>query len=104
MYECCYPDCEKCQFDDCTVESKDIAALLKRRRYHKNPELHRAKQNEYRQKVKANLPHCEECDMCVLVKNCKNNGYSRICAEHMQLIEQKVSNSPHWCVKRGETQ
>lgn len=84
------------------MDNKDIAALLKRRRYNNNPEEYRRKQNEYRARIKANLPHCDECDMCVLVKNDKGNGYRRLCIEHMRLIEQKVSNSPIWCRKRGK--
>lgn len=85
---------------DCEMENKDIAALLKRRRWAINPELYRQKQQDYRKKIKSNLPHCDECDMCVLVGKEKQDGYRRLCIDKMRLIEQKVSNSPQWCKKR----
>lgn len=100
MKDCNYPNCQECQFDDCDMESKDIAAMLKRRRWTKNPQFYRQKQNDYRNKVKASLPHCNECESCILVKKEKQDGYRRLCVEEMRLIEQKVSNSPHWCEKR----
>ena len=102
MKDCNYPKCTECTLQDCQMDNKDIAALLKRRRWANNPELHRQKQNEYRKRVKANLPHCDECDMCVLIGKEKQDGYRRLCIEEMRLIEQKVSNSPHWCRKRNE--
>ena len=39
-------------------------------------------------------------DRCILVMNQKGNGYRRLCIDDLRLIEQKVSNSPHWCKKR----
>lgn len=85
------------------MDAKDIRALLKRRRYNLKPELHRQKQQAYRNKVRANLPHCDKCDKCILVKKDKGDGFRRLCIEEMRLIEQKVSNSPHWCkLRRSE--
>ena len=100
MKNCNYPKCTECNLPDCQMDKKDIVALLKRRRYATDPETHRQKQRDYRRRVKANLPHCDECDMCVLVVKEKQDGYRRLCIEEMRLIEQKVSNSPHWCRKR----
>lgn len=100
MKNCNYPNCTNCDHAKCDMENKDIAALLKRRRYANNPELYRKKQQEYRSKIKAYLPHCDECDMCVLVAKDKGNGYRRVCTVSMRLVEQKVSNSPHWCCLR----
>ena len=100
MPDCSYPECHKCMYSDCVMEKKDITALLKRRRWHQNPELYRQKQNDYRKRIKDNLPHCDECESCVLVKKEKQDGYRRICISEMRLIEQKVSNSPQWCKKR----
>ena len=82
------------------MSENDIAAMLKRRRYNFNPELYRQKQRDYRKKISDNLPHCDECDRCILVMNQKGNGYRRLCIDALRLIEQKVSNSPHWCKKR----
>lgn len=98
--DCCYPNCENCQRKDCDMEQKDINALLKRRRYALNPTLYRQKQNDYRKKIKDNLPHCDECANCILVEKDKGEGYRRLCISKMRLIEQKVSNSPQWCEKR----
>ena len=89
-----------CDRDDCNMEPKDIAALLKRRRYAINPEKYRQKQQDYRKRLKDNLPHCDECDNCILVRKDKGEGYRRLCISALRLIEQKVSNSPHWCEKR----
>lgn len=100
MTECNYPKCQECNHPDCNMDEKDIAALLKRRRYANNPEKYRLKQQQYRSKVKATLPHCDECEMCVLVKKEKSEGFRRLCVSEMQLIEQKVSNCPTWCKKR----
>jgi len=85
---------------DCEMENNDIAALLKRRRWWKNPDLYRQKQRDYRKRIKDNLPHCDECQLCILVRKEKQEGYRRLCVEEMRLIEQKVSNSPLWCKKR----
>ena len=82
------------------MDEKDIVAMLKRRRYQNNPEKYREKQNNYRKKIKENLPHCNECNCCVLVKKDKGEGERRLCIDKMQLIEQKVANCPHWCPKR----
>lgn len=100
MKNCCYPNCENCQRQDCDMEQKDINALLKRRRYALNPTLYRQKQNDYRKRIKDNLPHCDECPNCILVEKDKGDGYRRLCISKMRLIEQKVSNSPQWCEKR----
>lgn len=101
MKNCEYPNCQNCIKEDCDMEQNDIAAMLKRRRWKFNPELYRQKQQEYRKKMKENLPHCDECRQCVLVKKDKGEGYRRLCIEEMRLVEQKVSNSPHWCKKRN---
>ena len=98
--ECTYPHCEMCEKEDCNMEQKDIAAMLKRRRWKNNPEKYREKQNSYRYKLKENLPHCDECEQCILVRKDKGEGFRRLCVSEMRLIEQKVSNSPQWCKKR----
>ena len=101
MKDCEYPNCQNCTKDDCDMEHNDIAAMLKRRRWKFNPELYRQKQHDYRKKIKDSLPHCDECRQCVMVKKDKGEGYRRLCIEEMRLVEQKVSNSPHWCKKRN---
>lgn len=98
--DCNYPYCMECDKEDCTMDSNDIAALLKRRRYNLNPELYRQKQRDYRRAIKDNLPHCDKCSNCILIKNQKGNGYRRLCITDLRLIEQKVSNSPQWCKER----
>ena len=98
--DCKYPNCVECTKDDCDMEQKDIAALLKRRRWNANPTEYRQKQRDYRVKIKENLPHCDECTDCVLVKKDKGEGFRRLCIVEMRLVEQKVSNSPQWCRKR----
>lgn len=100
--DCAYPNCLSCTNLDCDKESKDIHALLKRRRWAQNPTLYRQKQQDYRAKMKANLPHCDECESCVLVEKEKQDGYRRLCIGKMRLIEQKVSNCPLWCEKRSD--
>lgn len=95
--DCKYPNCTKCSKPDCDMEAKDIHALLKRRRWAVNPELYRQKQQDYRKKIRTNLPHCDECAYCILVKKEKLDGYRRLCIRELRLIEQKVSNSPQWC-------
>ena len=100
MKNCEYPNCQNCTKDDCDMNENDIAALLKRRRYQDEPEKYRELQKKYRQKIKENLPHCNECESCVLVRRDKGEGVRRLCVEEMRLIEQKVSNSPQWCKKR----
>lgn len=82
------------------MENKDIVALLKRRRWKNNPEFYRVKQREYRERLKEYLPHCNECEQCILVKNDKGTGTRRLCIDEMRLIERKVSNSPLWCSRR----
>lgn len=99
---CAYPKCTECGYADCVMENKDIAAMLKRRRYAANPTLYRRKQQGYRAGRKANLPHCDECESCVLVEKEKQDGYRRLCIDTMRLIEQKVSNCPQWYRKRDE--
>lgn len=100
MKSCTYPNCTECTFEDCDMDSKDIRALLKRRSWNKNPTAYRQKQNDYRKKIKENLPHCDGCENCILVKKEKLDGFRRLCISEMRLIEQKVSNSPQWCRKR----
>lgn len=102
--DCGYPNCQECKLQDCTMENKDIIALLKRRRYALNPTLYRQKQNDYRKKIRENLPHCDDCENCILVEKEKQDGFRRLCIKEMRLIEQKVSNCPHWCNKRKEEQ
>lgn len=102
MFYCNYPNCTECDKTDCDMEQKDIAALLKRRRWNFNPELYRQKQNDYRKRIKANLPHCDKCENCILVRKEKLDGYRRLCIKELRLIEQKVSNSPQWCELRKE--
>lgn len=75
---------------------------LKKERYHKDIEASRQKQRDYRDKVKKSLPHCDQCEECLLVRKDKGEGYRRLCVESLRLIEQKVSTSPHWCCKRKE--
>lgn len=99
MMDCKYPNCKECEFDDCVMEQKDIAALLKRRRYAANPELYRQKQRDYRAKIKANLPHCDGCENCILVEK-ESRGYQRLCIERMKLVKQGTANCPCWCRKR----
>ncbi len=98
--DCQYPNCVSCTREDCNKENKDIAAMLKRRRWAINPEMYQQKQRDYRVRVKANLPHCDECENCILVEKEKQDGYRRLCVDKMRLIEQKVSNCPQWCRKR----
>lgn len=97
---CSYPDCLNCEHTECIMEGKDINALLKRKRWKENPDYYREKQREYRARVKANLPHCDECEECILVKKDKGDGFRRLCAIDMRLVEQKVTNCPIWCSKR----
>ncbi len=100
--DCNYPSCAECDHADCVMEQKDITAMLKRRRWAVNPTLYRQKQRDYRARIKANLPHCDECESCILVEKEKQDGYRRLCIDKMSLIEQKVSNSPQWCRKRRD--
>lgn len=102
MNDCGYPDCESCRMPDCDMDTKDIHALLKRRRYHKDINAARAKQNAYREQRRMQLPQCSECGNCVLVENVKHDGHMRLCVVQMRLIEQKVSTSPRWCIKRNK--
>lgn len=98
--DCEYPKCTECSLPDCVMEKKDIHAMLKHRRWAMNPALYRKKQSDYRARIKANLPHCDECENCILVEKEKQDGYRRLCIDKMRLIEQKVSNCPQWCQKR----
>ncbi|MBD5555156.1 MAG: hypothetical protein HDQ95_07405 [Roseburia sp.] len=100
--DCTYPNCLICANPDCDKENKDIHALLKRRRWTLNPTLYRQKQQDYRARIKSNLPHCDECENCILVEKEKQDGYRRLCIDEMRLIEQKVSNCPLWCRKRRD--
>lgn len=98
--DCPYPNCLGCTYADCIMSQKDINAMLKRRRWKMNPALYQQKQQDYRKRIKANLPHCDKCEKCVLVRKEKQDGYRRLCVEEMRLIEQKISNCPQWCKKR----
>lgn len=98
---CEYPNCENCTYDDCVMEDNDIVAMLKRDKRQQNPELYRQKQRDYRKRIADNLPHCDECSNCILVKKDKGSGYRRLCVMELRLIEQKVSNSPLWCKRRS---
>ena len=113
--DCAYPVCEACQYPDCIMSETDITALLKRRRRQEDPEAYRQKQREYQalraetikviqgtSRLNADLPHCDGCESCVLVRKEKQDGYRRLCIADMRLIEQKVANSPQWCRKRGQ--
>lgn len=102
MKDCVYPKCTECTYDDCVMENKDIRAMLKRRRWNSNPKAYQQKQRDYRKRISKYLPHCDECDECILVKKDKGEGFRRLCVSEMRLIEQKVSNSPHWCIKRKD--
>lgn len=97
MNDCKYPNCGQCELPDCNMESKDIIALLKCRRWMQNPEFYRQKQRDYRNRVRENLPHCNQCKDCIMVRKDKGDGHRRLCVAELRLIEQKVSNSPHWC-------
>lgn len=99
---CEYPDCESCRYNDCVMEKKDIAAMLKRRRWHNNPEMARRKQQEYRDGKRKLLPHCDVCPECVLVRNEKSDGCKRLCVNQMRLVDRKVNTSPFWCIKRNK--
>lgn len=100
--DCAYPVCEACQHPDCIMSGTDIRALLKRRQRQADPEAYRQKQRDYRSRIKATLPHCDNCESCVLVRKEKQDGYRRLCIAEMRLIKQKVANSPQWCRKRGQ--
>lgn len=100
MKDCNYPKCTECTLPDCEMDEKDIQAMLVRRRRRLDPEKYRQKNREYNARISANLPHCDECEMCVLVAKEKQDGYRRLCIEKMRLIEQKTANSPQWCSKR----
>lgn len=84
------------------MENKDIHAMLKRRRWNANPTAYQQKQRDYRKRVASFLPHCDECEDCILVRKDKGDGFRRLCISELRLIEQKVSNSPRWCRKRGK--
>ena len=81
-------------------ENRARYAANKLKRYEENPDYYRDKQREYRERVKDCLPHCNECEECILVKKDKGDGFRRLCMKEMRLIEQKVSNSPQFCPKR----
>ena len=98
--DCIYPNCTNCTQVECDKEEKDIAALLKRRRWRHDPEKFQRLQQKYRQKIVARLPHCDECEECVLIEETKKGLYIRLCVADLRLIERKVCNCPHWCQKR----
>ena len=104
MNDCNYPKCSECTRPECNMEDKDINALLKRRRRNADPMKYREKQNSYRKTLYAALPHCDECEDCILVKSDKlgsKETYRRLCTRSMKLIEQKVVNCPKWCERRS---
>lgn len=72
--DCDYPVCEACQHPDCIMSGTDIRALLKRRQRQADPEAYRQKQRDYRSRIKATLPHCDNCESCVLVRKEKQDG------------------------------
>lgn len=82
-------------------ENKQRIAAKKRARYAMNPELYRQKQRDYRARIKANLPHCDECENCILVEK-ESRGYQRLCIDRMKLVKQETANCPHWCSKRRD--
>ena len=102
MKNCKYPNCDECEKGDCDMEENDIRNMLKRRKWDTDREAYRQKQRDYRSRIKGYLPHCDECEYCVLVRKEKQEGYRRLCIKEMRLIEQKISNSPIWCEKRKE--
>lgn len=75
---------------------------LKKERYHKDIESSRQKQRDYREKVNQSLPHCDECEECILVKKERGEGCIRLCLKELRLIERKITISPYWCCKRKE--
>lgn len=103
MKDCNYPECAECEKLDCDMEEKDISALLKRRRWRNNPEIARIKQREYRKKVKESLPHCDECEDCIVVMGRDGKHLQRLCIEKLRLVEYKVANCPRWCERRTKT-
>ena len=102
--DCIYPDCVNCDKPDCDMDDKDIVNLKLRLRRRANAEAYRATQNRRRARIRANLPHCDECGDCILVKNDKGVGFRRLCIREWRLVEQKVSNSPQWCKLRENGQ
>lgn len=74
----------------------------KRELYHKDIELSRQKQRDRRAKIRESLPHCNDCEECLLVQKDKGEGYRRLCVRDLRLIEQKGTTSPFWCSKRKE--
>lgn len=82
------------------MDYNDITALLAKKRYHKDIDSSRKKQNEYREKKRNELPKCDECENCVLVEKEKLDGHRRLCKSKMRLIEQKITTCPQWCEKR----
>lgn len=72
---CKYPDCIKCDRNDCTMEDKDITAMLKRRRWGKDPEVFREKQREYRKSRYKLLEKPEEKVYRFLVKYITEHMY-----------------------------
>lgn len=104
MKDCKYPKCGECEFADCTMESKDIVAILKRRRWNAEPEKHRQKQRDYRQKQREAMPHCDTCEECIAFITVMGNDDTRCCLRHHRMIADKVTTSPQWCGRRREKQ
>lgn len=93
---CVYPNCFECVLDDCCMEDADLIALTNHTEPEKAP---KQKKVHYRTRRKEYLPHCDDCESCIRVRNAKGTGYQRICGTHMRIIEQKVTSCPHWCRK-----
>lgn len=52
--DCKYPDCLKCDLPECDMNDKDIAAMLKRRRWNANRAASQQKQRDYREQKRIN--------------------------------------------------
>ena len=75
LNNCRYPDCVQCDRIDCDMDDKDIQAMLKRRRWDKNPEVFREKQREYRKSRYKLLEKPEEKVYRFLVKYITEHMY-----------------------------
>lgn len=89
MNECTYPDCDRCPFPDCM---KDTINGRRKYKYSK----------AYKDRTRANMPHCDECEFCFTVQKERANGSMRICSISMRIIADNVTTCPHWCVNRGD--
>lgn len=48
-----------------------------------------------------NVPKCEQCDKCSLVKDFSGNNDYRLCESSRRIVSRTVHTSPSWCKKRG---